>query len=425
MKLKKKKFAAILSLVMVLLLNANVPAAAAAANPAEPFIDGKAAITIDLQTNEIIYSKELDQKMYPASTTKLMTALLLAESKKKTDLLTYTASAKAQPEFSMNLNLKPIAVGETMSAKDAMLGLLLYSGNDAAYMIADNVSGNATAFMAKMNEKVASLGLKNTHFVTANGLPDPNHYTTAYDLSVIGKTAFANAWVKEAMGTQKATITTSGGASMDIENRNKLLGLDGCVGGKTGYTTDAGKCLVAVYERDGRKILGVVLKSAYDAEDTAVFNDMKEIIDYSYTLKKTALHAAGSVVKTEKITYKPLGFVGPDKTIDVPLVSKTDVTYYANKVNTAELKETFKFNDIKLSTLTGSKSLAAMTVTVRDSAQNYELFSTLSVFDLIKANILLYAGLIVGLILLVAIIILIIRKIRGGRDRGRGRTYYH
>lgn len=425
MKLKKKRIAAVLTMALVLLLNSNAPSVVAAADPSEPKINGKSAITIDLETNEIIYALEPDQKLYPASTTKLMTALLLAESKKKTDLLTYTASAKAQPEFSMNLNLKPIAVGETMSAKDAMLGLLLYSGNDAAYMIADNVSGNAAAFMDAMNKKTAVLGLKNTNFVTPNGLHDANHYTTAYDMSVIGKAAFANDWVKEAMGTKQATITTSGGASMLVENRNKLLGLDGCLGGKTGYTSDAGKCLVAVYERDGRKILGVVLKSVYDAEDTFVFNDMKAIIDYSYSVKKTALHAANSVVKTEKVTYKPLGFVGPDKTIDVPLVSKTDVTYYANALNKAELKETFKVGDVSLSTLTGSKSLAAMTVTVRDSAQDYEMYSTLSVFDLIKANILLYAGLIVGLILLFAVIILIVKKIRGGRNRGRGRTYYH
>ncbi|MBP1744759.1 MAG: Serine-type D-Ala-D-Ala carboxypeptidase [Firmicutes bacterium] len=425
MKLKKKRITAILSLLLVLLINASVLAAPAASNPAEPSINGLSAITIDLETNEIIYEKSIDQKMYPASTTKLLTALLLAESKKKTDLLTYTASAKSQPEFSMNLNLKPIAVGETMSAKDVMLGLLLYSGNDAAYMAADNVSGNNTAFMAKMNEKIASLGLKGTHFVTPNGLHDANHYTTAYDLSIIGKAAFANEWVREAMGTKQATITTSGGASMLVENRNKLLGLDGCIGGKTGYTSNAGKCLVAVYERDGRKILGVVLSSVYDAEDTFVFNDMKEIIDYSYAMKQTTLHAADSVVKTEKITYKPLLIMGPEKTLDVPLIAKTDVKYYENDVNKTELKETYKLNDIKLSTLTGSKSIATMTVTVRDSVQNYEVFSSLSVFDLVKANILFYAGLLAGLAILIAIIVIIIKKIRGGRRRGRGRTYYY
>ena len=423
MKLKKKKFAAILSLVMVLLLNANVPAVAAAANPTEPVINGKAAITIDLQTNEIIYANNIDAKKYPASTTKLMTALLFAENKKKTDVITYSADAKAQPEFTMNADLKPIAVGQTMSAKDTMLALLLYSANDAAYMIADSVSPDSAAFITKMNEKAASLGLKNTHFVTANGLPDPNHYTTAYDLSVIAKTAFANDWVRETMGTQKATITTSGGASMDIENRNKLLGQDGCIAGKTGYTTDAGKCLVAVYERNGRKILGIVLQSVYDANDTFVFDDMKKIIDYSYAVKPSILHAAGSVIKTEKLTYKPLGFIGPAKTVDVPLVSKTDVTYYANSVNAGEQKETYKFNDIKFSTLTGSKSIGTLNVTTRDSVKTYQVYSNLSVLDIIKANILLYAGLLLGFIFLAAIILLIIRKILGGRNRGR--NYYN
>ena len=117
--------------------------------------------------------------------------------------------------------------------------------------------------------------------------------------------------------------------------------------------------------------------------------------------------------------------MGPDKTIDVPLVSKTDVAYFENAVNKDELKETFKVSDVSLSALTGSKSLAAMTVTVRNSAQNYEVFSTLSVFDLVKANILLYAGVFVVLLLLIAVIILVIKNIRGGRNRGSGRTYYH
>jgi D-alanyl-D-alanine carboxypeptidase len=425
MKLKKKRMAAVVSLLLAIAINTNVAAAGTASGTSEPKIDGTAAITIDLQTNEIIYAKNIDSKRYPASTTKLLTSLLLAESKEKTDLLTYTASAKSQPEYSLNTNLKPIAVGETMSAKDAMLGLMLYSANDVAYMIADNVSGSSTAFMAKMNEKIASLNLKNTHFVTPNGLHDSNHYTTAYDLSVIGKTAYANEWVREAIGTEKATISTSGGAVMTVENRNKLLGQDGCLGGKTGYTSDAGKCLVAVYERNGRKILGVVLHSVYDAQDMAVFNDMKAIIDYSYAAKKTTLHAANSVIKTEKVSYKPLLFIGPEKTIDVPLISKTDIAYYANDINKAELKETFKFNNLTLSALSGSKSIATMTMTVRDSAQNFEIYSGLSLIDVLMANIFLYAGIIAGLILLIAVIILVIRNTRGRRNKRRGRTYYY
>jgi len=421
--LKKKRLTAILTLLIVLIMNLNV--LAAGENIAKPDIYGQAAITVDVQTNEIIYEKNIDLKMYPASTTKLLTALLLAENKNKTDLLTYTESAKSQPEYSLNVNLQPIQVGEKMSAKDAMLGLLLYSGNDVAYMIADNVSGNATAFMAKMNEKIQALKLKNTHFVTPNGLHDVNHYTTAYDLSVIGIEAFKNPWVKEAAGTKSANITVSSGISMNIENRNKLLGKNGCIDGKTGYTSQAGKCLVTLYERDGRQILGVVMNSVYDKDDLFVFNDMEKIIDWSYSAKKTTLFSKGSVIKTETFMYKPFVFAGPVKTIDVPLIAKEDITYYDNDVNKAELKENYKFNNIGLTTLIGAKSIGTLSLEERSSIKTYNIYSGLSLFSILKANLVLYTGLLAGLAVLIALIIVAIKKL-GGRNRNRkGRNYYY
>lgn len=421
--MKKKRITALLALLMILLMNLNV--LAAGENIARPDIYGQAAITVEVQTNEIIYEKNIDLKMYPASTTKLLTALLLAENKNRTDMLTYTDSAKSQPEYSLNVNLQPIQVGEIMSAKDAMLGLLLYSGNDVAYMIADNVSGNATSFMDKMNAKISELNLKNTHFVTPNGLHDANHYTTAYDLSVIGMAAFKNEWVKEAAGTKSATITVSSGASMAIENRNKLLGKNGCIDGKTGYTSQAGKCLVTLYERDGRQILGVVMNSVYDKDDLFVFNDMEKIIDWSYSAKKTTLFSKGNVIKTQTLKYKPLVIAGPVKTIDVPLISKEDITYYDNDVNKSELKETYNFNNISLPALIGAKSIGTLSLEERSSVKTYKVYSDLSVFSIIKANLILYAGLLAGLAVLIAAIVIVIKTLKGrGRSR-KGRTYYH
>ncbi|MHC1721386.1 MAG: D-alanyl-D-alanine carboxypeptidase family protein [Clostridiaceae bacterium] len=419
--MKKKRLTAILALMMVFLMNLNV--IAAGENTAKPDIYGQAAITIDLQTNEIIYEKNIDLNMYPASTTKLLTALLLAENKNKTDLLTYTESAKSQPEYSLNVNLQPIQVGEKMSAKDAMLGLMLYSGNDVAYMIADNISGNATAFMDKMNEKIKALKLKNTHFVTPNGLHDTNHYTTAFDLSVIGREALKNEWVKETVGTKAATITVSSGVSMAIENRNKLLGKNGCIGGKTGYTSQAGKCLVALYERDGRQMLGVVMNSVYDKDDVFVFNDMEKIIDWSYNAKRTTLFSKGNVIKIQNFEYKPLIFAGPVKTIDVPLISKEDITYYENDVNKAELKENYKFNKISLPALIGAKSIGTLSLEERTTINTYNVYSDLSAFSIIKANLLLYAGLLAGLVILIAVIVILIKTLRGRNKKGR--TYYY
>ena len=135
---------------------------------------GKAAISVDMDTNEIIYTKNIDNKMYPASITKLITALLLAENKATTDNLTYTETAKKQPPYSYNLNIHPIAIGDTMSADNVMDALLLYSGNDIAYMISDNIGGDSANFAKMMNDKAAELGMKGSNFITPNGLDDIN-----------------------------------------------------------------------------------------------------------------------------------------------------------------------------------------------------------------------------------------------------------
>lgn len=321
--MKKRCTSLLLTIVLVFSTFTSVLAA-----ETQPSIYGKAAITIDVDTKEIIYAKSIDSTMYPASTTKLLTALLLAEKFNKGDALNYTPSAKTQPEYSLNVNLHSIDVGETMSAEDVMDGLLLYSGNDIAYMIADNVSGSSKAFSDAMNNKIKSLGLKNTNFITPNGLHDNNHYTTAYDLTVIGREAFKNPWVKESSGKKTSTIKTSKGTTFIIENRNKQLGSIGNIGGKTGYTSKAGRCLVAMFERDGRKIIGVVLNSVYDAEDSFVFSDMEKIINWSFDAKKSPLHSKDTSMGKEKLSYKPLLFFGPTKEIEVPLTLKEDISYY-------------------------------------------------------------------------------------------------
>ncbi len=383
----------LLSLAIVFSLNFNVLAAeTSTTKESEPQIYGKTAITIDMKTGEIIYAKDIDKQMYPASTTKLLTGLILAENKNKNDILKYTEKAKAQPASSLNLDIHPISVGETLSATDAMDGLLLYSGNDIAYMIAENVGKDDADFTNKMNEKVKQLNLKNTHFVTPNGLHDPNHYTTAYDLSEIANTAFQNPWIKESTGKQKNTIKTSKGTVFIIENRNKLLGKGGCIGGKTGYTSQAGKCLVTIYERDGRKILGVVMNSIYDATDMAVFNDMEKIINWSYSAKPVALYKAGDTIITKSISYKPLVILGPEKTINVPISTKEDIVYYNNSVNKNELKKDLNLSNINSSNLKGDSSIGNLTVKERNVSKDYKLYSTLSKETLTKNNMPIYAA---------------------------------
>ncbi|GAA0679779.1 MULTISPECIES: D-alanyl-D-alanine carboxypeptidase family protein [Clostridium] len=418
----KKRF--ITSIAVTLALTILSPLGTVAkAETSTPNIIAKSAITMDIETGEIIYSKDADSQRYPASITKLMTGLLLAENKDKSDIITYSEDAKKQPEYSFNLNIKPRTVGDSMTASNSMKTLLLYSANDEAYAIADTIAGSASGFANMMNEKAKALGMKNTNYVTPNGLHDDNHYTTAYDLSILGKAVYDNPWTRETMALKKDSVQTSTGTIAIIENRNKNLGLDGCIGGKTGYTAAAGRCLLALYERDGRTLVGVVLKSAYDAQDTAAFNDMKSIIDWSYAAEKTTFYKSGSTLETISVPYKTFRFFGKEKTIDVPLVLNNDIKYYDNDINAKETELVFNTEEINPWKLNGKDKVATVTVKQRNSSTTYDLYSTVKSSDLIKANILSYILLVAGIIAVLALVIFIIASFKKRSRKRYNRRY--
>ena len=397
--------------------------AATAATSALPDINAQAAITMDLETGEVIYCKDADSRRYPASTTKLLTGLLLAENKQKSDSIEFTESAKAQPEYSLNINFmhNSMQVGDTMSADDVMKGLLLFSGNDTAYMIADNVAGSAEKFADMMNAKAKELGANNSHFVTANGLHDDNHYTTAYDLSLITKAAFENDWEREIMGLADASIEING-AKVLLENRNLGLGRNGNIGGKTGLTNAAGGCLAAVYEVNGRKLIGVVLKSRQvDNADMTKFNDMDSIMDYSYNASKTIFKSSGDEVGTTDVEYKSFGFFGPTKKISVPLKLTQDVTYYSNAINDAESEITYDKTDASAWKLLFNKDVT-LTYSTRNHSENVTGTVDISFSDILKDNIIIYLATLASIVIIVTLIILI--KNMASNSRRRRSSYY-
>ncbi len=409
--MKRRNRLLLFTLVFTLIFSTT---AFAAVKPLE--LIGKAAISVDMDTNEIIYTKNIDNKVYPASITKLITALLLAENKSSTDNLLYTESAKKQPPYSYNLNVHPIAVGDTMSADNVMDALLLYSGNDIAYMIADNVGGNAENFAKMMNDEAVKLGMKGSHFITPNGLDDINdqHYTTAYDLTLAGRAAYKNDWVKQSMAKKTSSIKSANGPVATVENRNKLLGVDGCIGGKTGLTLKAGRCLVAIYERNGRHIIGVVMNSENDAKDTKVFEDMQKLIDFSYSAPKEVLNKKDTAIKTISVPYKVIPFIGPERTVNIPLESKEDVTFYNNDVKPLTSVKVDGINPWKLNKET---SVGTLDFKQRDAAKSYKLYPMISKSTLIKDNVIIYAAAAIILIVVLVLIILLISSINRRKNR--------
>ncbi|NFL73508.1 D-alanyl-D-alanine carboxypeptidase [Clostridium sporogenes] len=422
--MRKRKMTLTSLLIFIFIFTSNVFAAGNSNNPI-PTIYGKTAMTIDVKTGEIIYAKNIDKRMYPASTTKYLTALLLAENKNKNDDIPYTATAKSQPQYSLNINLHPINIGETIKAQDVMDGLLLFSGNDVAYMIADTLAGNSKNFENMMNKKIQALNLKNTHYVTPNGLHNPNHYTTAYDLSVISRAALKNTWVYQSSHKKESSIVTSKGTKMNVENSNKLLGKDGCVAGKTGYTDAAGRCLVTLFNRNGREILGIVMGSVYDAKDSFVFEDMKKIIDWSYNEKPSTLYKKDSSLKTETITYKPLKFIGPSVNVDVPVILKEDVTYYKNEVNDKETSKAINVVNTSYAALSGKESMGSLTVKEREYQKKYELYSGLSKQEIMRKNIPFYAVSIILVLVIISIILLITKYIKNKMNKKKKSKYWY
>jgi len=380
-------------------------------------ISGTQAIIYDYETGEIIYTKDIDSKSYPASITKLMTALLLAENFNKDDMLTYTQSAADQPAYSYGKNVEQVLVGDKMSAEDAMYALLLFSGNDIAYMIADNVSGDSSKFVDAMNLKAKELEMYNTTFVTPNGIDDNTdaHLTTPYDIALMTKAAYANEWIKTAMGKDRVVVSTENSREREIENRNKNLGLNGNVGGKTGYTTKAGRCLTAIYENNGRTLIGVVMNSEYNyPEDTIVFEDMNTLMEYGFNREKDTLKKSGDIVKTVTASYKAIPFIGPNRTIEIPIFINEDINYYKTEIEPIISVDVDNFDIWKIDP---STSLGKLTVTLKDYSKSYELYSNISTSKILKDNIIIYVGLGIGVLILIILLVILFKKIFGRKKR--------
>lgn len=392
------------------------------AKASEPTIVSEAAVVMDFETGEVIYEKKADEKMYLASTSKLMTALLFAESKTKTDTITYTEDAKAQPPYTIDSEqMKPygktMQVGDTLDADTVMKELLLFSGNDAAYMVADSVSGDSASFVDAMNKKAEELGLTSTHFENPNGLPQTQadgtskdvNYSTAYELAIIAREAFKNEWVQETMQLKEADVVLPGDTRIKIENRNTELGSNGNIGGKTGVTDSAGTCFAGVYERDGRKLVGVVLKCDRNNNNKR-FEDLKSMMDYSYPLEKEVFKASGDEVGTMDLEYKLFGFFGPTKKVLTKINLAQDVKLYKNAINdTAEIKlnNTEKQSAWKVA----SNKEVNLTVSVKAYSESVKGNVDITVGTLIKANILIYGAIILAFIVIIALIIFIIKLI--------------
>lgn len=240
----------------------------------EPMINSRIGIIYDRKSGRIIWGKNENKKSAMASTTKIMTCIVVIEN---ADLnAEVKVSAKAAGTGGSRLGLKK---DDKITIKDLLYGLMLRSGNDAAVALAEYVGKDKEGFANLMNKKAKELGLKDTHFVTPHGLDDPEHYTTAYELAKIADYALKNEMFAKIVGTKEHTININGYAKQ-LCNTNELLGyLQGVSGVKTGFTNNAGRCLVTSINRNDFEIITVVLGADTKKIRTA---DSINLIEYAY-----------------------------------------------------------------------------------------------------------------------------------------------
>ena len=239
-----------------------------------PNVFSQFAATIDAKTGDLLYDKNAHHRAYPASVTKVLTAILLMEHTKPEDQFTFSQLALDQEKSNYQIEFQP---GETVNRNTALMILMVLSANDVSYAIAEHIGGSVENFANMMNEKAKQLGATDSHFVTPNGLHDPNHYTTPYDIAMITRGVQKYPEILQAMNTKRTTVTTSR-QTVSIFNKSIYFENPYSIGGKTGFTNEARNTLVLLNEKDGNRIINVVMAS----QRPEIYEDLKQMAEYSF-----------------------------------------------------------------------------------------------------------------------------------------------
>lgn len=341
----KKRIAFYILVFMCLLVNFNIVYAT-------PAILSESAVLIDASSGTILAQKNADKKMYPASLTKIMTAILAIELGELTDVITVDDDTPFEIEGS-HIALEP---GEILTLKDLLYALMLPSANDAASVIAKHYGGSLENFVKMMNQKAKELGAYNTNFTNPHGLHDTNHYSTAADLALITKYTMENDTFRKIVSTTKYEIQTTNKKDEPryFTTLNKLIYntsynqiyVDGAyispyyeyaTGAKTGYTPQAGNCLVATAKKDGTELIAVTMKGI----SLEMYQDAHNLFNYGFEEYESAtLVGKNTFIKNIKIPN------GDSK--EISLITESDLTALIKKDTLDDIKSNVYIDDITL-----------------------------------------------------------------------------
>lgn len=267
-------------------------------------INARSAVVMEESTERILYAKNPNLKLPPASTTKLMTAILVAENADLSEVVKISKNVTRVPPLKAGFK-----EGDEVTIETLLYAALLKSANDAAVALAEAVAGSEEQFVSMMNKKAESMGLTDTKFINPHGLPGAGQYTTAFDLARIMRYALGYPKLREIIGTRVAGILTEGGNELFLKNTNKLLwSEEDLIGGKTGYTREARHCFVCAAERDGGTVIVAILGSP---SRTSLWRESEELIGRGFKVMENKEEAVIFFTKTDydflnmkKVSYR-------------------------------------------------------------------------------------------------------------------------
>lgn len=307
----------------------------------------EAGILIDSKTGKILYGKNENVKMFPASTTKILTAIITIENCNLSDKVTASREAiiSIPPGYS-NAEIQP---NDTISVQDLLNVFLIHSANEAGYILAEHISGSIENFANLMNEKAKEIGCTNTHFTNPSGIHNENHYSTAYDMSLIAQYCMKNETFRKIVCTPYITFSPSEGKQLKFYNTNDLIINTSkyyykyAIGIKTGYTSQAKNCLISASSKDGLELIAVILGAAHSEEVSSTrYVDTINLFNYGFdNYKSTEILARNSVIKNVEVEN------ATKDTKDLSLLAKDTISVLVPKnINIDILEPSIEINNL-------------------------------------------------------------------------------
>ena len=336
-----------------------------------PNVTATAAVVMEASTGHVLYSRNPNQRMFPASTTKMVTLIMALENGKPDEIVTVGKNA-----FGVEGSTLFLETGDKIPLNELLTGMIMHSGNDAAVAIAEHVDGNIKTFAEHMTRRAHELGATGTNFTNPHGLPDPNHYTTAYDLALLAAHGFTLEHFEEIVSAQEKTYQWIHDPAKKLRSENQMLWLyRGGNGVKTGYTDAAGRCLVSAAKRDGIQIVAVVLDSYF------MWNDSIALLDYGFAnVSSEKIVRGGEIVKTLPVVSGHKKTM-PIKTADdiiVPIFKNSDdyeIKYDLPNFLTAPIKKGEAVGQVRV--MLDGKEIAATDLIATDNDTQKSFFKML------------------------------------------------